>query len=275
MRSPGIHTSAVVLMDDSYSMNAGRSRTAWLEAREQALRYVDTLQRGDDVTVFFTSSAGKGNPPSALYDLDRVKDIIREASQRYERTDIPRALAAVLRHLENQHNPRREMVLFTDMQANGWRLNDAAQWSFLSNTIRTSRLPPKIILASVAQNTPNNIALTRIVPSRAVVDSYSPVVFNVTVANEGTEPARDVAVIFSVDGAPKVTRNVDLPAGGSEVLAFEHKFASPGSHYVGCSLRCAQDALPDDNELFHSVVVIDRLPVLLVDGDRRDSALAS
>ena len=275
VRAPGVHTSTALLMDNSYSMNAGHSRTAWIEAREQALKYVDTLQRGDDVTVMFTSSAGKGSPPAALYDLDRVREIIRTATPRYERTDIPRALTAALQKLENQHNPRREMVFFSDMQAAGWNLNDRARWSFLSNTVKSSRIPPNIVLAQVAKARPNNLALIRIVPSRAVVDTYTPVVFNITAANEGLEAAKDVAVTFSVDGAPKTTRNVDLPPGGSEVLAFEHKFETPGSHYVSCVLHSAQDVLPDDNELFFSVAVVDRLPVLLVDGDHREQALAS
>src|SRR5438067_13439288 len=38
-RAPNVHTSALLLLDDSFSMNAGRPRGAWLDAREQALRY--------------------------------------------------------------------------------------------------------------------------------------------------------------------------------------------------------------------------------------------
>lgn len=275
VRSPNMHTSAVILMDDSYSMNAGRPKTPWVEAREQALKYIDTLCKGDDVTVMFTSSAGKGPGPAALFDLDRIREIVKEASPRYEKSDVARALTAALQQLENQHNPRRELVFFSDMQAAGWSLNDGARWSFLSNTVRSSRLPPNIVLASVAQQRPNNIALIRIVPSRAVVDCYAPVNFNVTVANEGPEAAQDVSVSFAVDGAPKATRNVQMASGGSEVLSFEYKFETPGSHYVTCNVRSARDVLPDDNELNYSVMVVDRLPILLVDGDHREQELAS
>src|SRR5258708_10413384 len=50
VRAPGLHTSAVLLLDDSYSMNAGRPRNAWQDACDEALHYIDTLRRGDDVT---------------------------------------------------------------------------------------------------------------------------------------------------------------------------------------------------------------------------------
>ncbi|MBE7464867.1 MAG: BatA domain-containing protein [Planctomycetes bacterium] len=274
-RAPDVHTSAVLLLDDSYSMNAGRAKTAWQEAREQALRYLDTLRKGDDVTVMFGSAAGKGPPPAALFDLERAKEIVRNAAPRHERTDVARALSAALQHLETRHNPRRELLYVTDLQAHGWELEDGARWSFLAGLTRSSRIRPHLIVASVGQEHPSNLALTGLTPSRSVVDPYAPVTFNVTAANGGPEEAADVAVTFSVNGAPKETRTVRLGPGATESLAFTHKFERPGSHLVACKLRSADDELPDDNELLHSVVVIDRLPVLLVDGDRRTQPLAS
>lgn len=275
VRSADTHTSAVLLLDDSYSMNVGRNRTAWQEARESALNYIGTLQSGDDVSVMFTSTAGKIPAPTALFDLDRAREIVRAAKPRYDKTDIPRAITAALQQLENQHNPRRELVLFSDMQAAGWELGDGARWSFISSTVRSARVKPNIILAATPDTRPNNLALLSIEPSRQVVDSYTPVTFNVAVANEGPEAIHDATVTFIVDNAPKATRSVNLAPRAREVLAFDHKFERPGSHYVACKARSAQDMLEDDNELNHSVVVIDRLPVLLVDGDRKDRLLAS
>jgi hypothetical protein len=275
VRSATAHTSSVIMLDDSYSMNAGRNHTAWTQAKEQAVKYIDTLQNGDDVSVMYTSSAGKGPAPAALFDLARAKEIINESKPHFDKTDMPRAITAALQQLERQHNPRRELVLFSDMQAAGWEMNDGARWSFIASTVRSSRIKPNIILASTSDARPNNVALKKIDPSRAVVDSYTPVTFNVTVSNEGSEPVRDVTVSFIVDHAPKATRTINLAANATEVIAFEHQFERAGSHYIACQLRAAQDVLDDDNEIFHSVSVIDRLPVLLVDGDRRETSLAS
>ncbi|MFH0938144.1 MAG: BatA domain-containing protein [Planctomycetota bacterium] len=274
-RSPGAHTSSIILMDDSYSMNAGCPRSAWLEAREQALRYVDTLRKGDDATVLFASSASKGSPPAALFDLDRIREIIRSAAPCYEKNNMPCVIQTALQQLESCYNPQRELVVFSDMQAVGWELQDSAQWSFLANTVNSSLLRPNIILASVAEHCPCNIALTDLTVSRAVVDCYTPVTFHVTVTNTGSEAVSGVVVSFAVDGAPKTTRSVDLLAQGRETLSLEHKFERAGSHYISCKLRCTQDVLDDDDQLLHSVAVIDRLPVLIVDGDHREQRLSS
>ncbi|HYG73883.1 MAG TPA: BatA domain-containing protein [Planctomycetota bacterium] len=275
VRSADTHTSAVVLLDDSYSMNTGHNRKAWQDACDAAIKYIGTLQSGDDVSVMFTSSAGKVPPPAALYDHERAREIIRKATPQYDKTDIPRALSAALQQLDSQHNPRRELVLFTDMQASGWELADGARWSFIAGTVRSARVRPNIILAATPELKPNNLALLKIEPSRQVVDSFTPVTFNVTVANESPEAMRDATVTFIVDNVAKATRSVKLDPGGREVVAFEHKFERPGSHYVACRARSSQDMLEDDNELNHSVVVIDRLPVLLVDGDKKDRPLGS
>ena len=275
VRSPSANTSAVILMDDSYSMNAGHTHTAWQDAREMALSYLNTLRKGDDVSIMFTSAAGKVPAPAALYDLERAKELIRAAAPRRDKTDMPRAITAAVQQLEAQHNPRRELVLFSDMQAVGWDLADRARWSFVANAARSSRVPPDIILASTPDARASNLALIRIEASRQVVDCYTPVTFSVTVANEGAAEIKDATVTFTVDHAPKATRSVRVAPGAHEVLAFEHKFERPGSHCLTCRLRASQDALDDDNELAYSVVVVERLPVLLVDGDRHEGALAS
>ena len=275
VRGANVHTSALIVLDDSYSMNAGRPRSAWLEARDEALRYVDTLKKGDDVAVMFTSTAARGPAPTPLFDLDRIREIIRSATPRYEKMDMPRVISTALQQLENRQNPHRELIVFSDMQAAGWELQDGPRWSFLSSAVHSSRLAPTIVLASVGDQRRINVAMTAVSASRAVIDCYSPVSFNFTIANDGPEAVSDVAVTFSVDGAPKTTRNVSLAVDEKQVLAFEQKFETPGSHYVACKLRCAQDCLPDDDELLDSVVVVDKLPVLIVDGDRRDQPLAS
>ncbi|HEY3324836.1 MAG TPA: BatA domain-containing protein [Planctomycetota bacterium] len=275
VRAKDVRTSAVLLLDDSYSMNAGRGRSGWTEAKDEALKYINTLQRGDDVAVMFTSSAGKAPTAAALYDLEHAKDIVQQAKVQHDKADLPRALGAALQQLECQHNPRRELVLLTDMQAAGWDLGDGARWSFLANTVRSSRVKPSIVIAGTPDARPNNIALLGLEPSRQVVDCFSTVAFNVTVANTGPEPLKDASVSFSVDNAPKATRTVTLAPGAREVVQFEHKFDRPGSHYISCKARSMLDALDDDNDLYYSVVVIDRLPVLVIDGDRKERALGS
>ncbi len=275
MRTAGERTSAVLVIDDSYSMSMGRARSSWQEAQDLALRYIDTLRKGDDATVFFTSSAGKGEPPAALYDLDRVRAQIKEAKPVQQPTHFPRALSSALQHLESRHNPRREMIVFSDGQALGWDTKDSVRWSGLGRLVTDSRIRPEIVLATTTKRRLVNLALLQIAPSRGVIDPYAPVTFNLTLANLGSEDIKDATLTFRVDGAPKATRSASLAAGEREVLSFQHQFSRPGSHHVSCQVQHAKDALEDDNQLEHSVVVFDHLPILIVDGDPKPGSMLS
>jgi hypothetical protein len=281
-RSPDTHTSVVILIDDSYSMNVGSrggiGRTALQEAKERALKYVETLHKGDDVAIMLTSNAGKGEAPAVLLDFNRMKEVIRGVQIRAERTEMPRAITAALTQLEQMHNPARELAIFSDEQGYGWEVNDAARWTYIAHAIKSSRVKPVVIVSGPDEKSEvnrDNAALVKLASNRNVVDTYSPVTFTFTVANSTENPIRDVAVTFMVDGAPKTTKTVDLGPNARESVAFDYKFDRPGSHAVGGKLRCPQDTLEDDNELYKSILALNKLPVLLVDGDRKPEALAS
>ena len=267
--------SSVILLDDSASMRAGRPRSAWQEAQELSGKYLDHLNKGDDVTVMYVSTAAKESSAASLFDLERAKEQIRKAEPSYEAADMPRAVDAALQQLENRHNPRRELLIVSDLQAEGWMLEDGNRWTGIANRRKHSRFEPFILLASVQPQPPANVAVTEITPSRQVLDPFSEATFHVTVANEGPEDVPEAAVTFLVDGAPKTTQTVELPRGERRTLDFPHKFARPGSACVGAKIRAAADQFDEDNELYLSAPVIDRLPILIVDGDRRESVLES
>lgn len=273
-RPPDASTSAIVLLDDSASMSAGQARTAWQDAQELALRYIDTLRSGDDVTILRVTDAAKGFEAAAMYDLDRARERVRELTPHPAPGDVPQALTAALQVLNARHGVRQEIVFFTDLQASGWHAQDGPRWMQVHNALQAARIRPTLLTVATPDLHPENVAVLDVVPSRAIIDPGTPVSFQFTLANEGGIQ-RDATVSFLVNGVVKSTRSVPLLPNGRETLSFEHTFDRAGSHSVGCRVRAAGDALPFDNELFHSVLVMERLPVLLVDGDRRANALAS
>ena len=267
--------SSVLLFDDSCSMRAGRPQTAWQEAQEMALAYMDQLKQGDEVTLLLTSKVDEESEPAALFDLEGAKNMIRNAQPSYATADLPRAVTKSLQVLETRHNPRRELVIFSDMHADSWQLEDGARWSFIAGARKSSKFPPHAILASVQRDKPGNLAVLSVRPSRQVIDPFSEMYFHVAILNDGKQDAQDVSVTFIVDGAPKTTQTVNLSAGEQRVLDFAHRFDRPGSSYVGAKIRAVEDQFEDDNEMYMSVLVMDSLPVLLVDGDRRPDPLES
>jgi hypothetical protein len=274
-RSGRERISAVLLLDDSSSMRAGRPRTAWQEAQDLALKYLDELKPGDDVTIVLTSKVADAGSAAALFDLEGAHNMIRNAQPSFTTADMPRAVASALQLLENRHNPRREMVIFSDLQTDGWQLEDGTRWSFIAGARKSSKFPPQVLLAPVMRRKPGNLAVMSVSPSRQVIDPFNEMFFHVKVLNDSDEEVSDVSVTFIVDGAPKTTQTIGLKANEEQVLDFAHRFDRSGSSYVGAKIRAVGDQFEEDNEMYLSVLVMDNLPVLIVDGDRRTGPLES
>ena len=68
-------TSTVVLLDNSYSMEAGRSGTSsFAIARDETLRLINELRPGSEVHVVLMGEGGRGLLDTPSYDVSRVTD---------------------------------------------------------------------------------------------------------------------------------------------------------------------------------------------------------
>ena len=93
-----------------------------------------------------------------------------------------------------------------------------------------------------------------------------PLGLRVQVVNTGQTPVPACAAYLSVDGKQVDRRPItQLEPGSSDTLTFSYRFPTPGPHVIEVRADIDDD-LADDNRLVHVVDVLDRLPVLLIDG---------
>jgi hypothetical protein len=88
----------------------------------------------------------------------------------------------------------------------------------------------------------------------------------VAVRNDSDRPVRDVAVELREDTLDRPgVRIAEIPAGGVGTQRFDVRFTKAGPHQV--EARIAGDALAADNFRTMAIDVVDRVDVLLIDGD--------
>ncbi len=93
-----------------------------------------------------------------------------------------------------------------------------------------------------------------------------PLGLRVQVVNTGQTPVPACAAYLSVDGKQVDRRPItQLEPGAAETLTFSYRFQTPGPHVIEVRADIDDD-LADDNRLIRVVHVLDRLPVLLIDG---------
>jgi hypothetical protein len=120
---------------------------------------------------------------------------------------------------------------------------------------------------------PGNLTVERLEMAGGVPATGVLVPLEVAVRNNSDRPVRDVAVELREDalGRPGV-RIAEIPAGGVGTQRFDARFTKAGPHLVEATI--AADTVAADNKRTMAVDVVDRVDVLLIDGDPAGSGRA-
>ena len=265
--------AAVLLIDDSVSSMAGRAQPAFEAMRKLGLSYLDSLARGDEVSLLLMSQIGA--PASdPIFDLEGLKAHLTALKPSFVATDIPALLDAGLAQLKRHINPGAELVILTDGRRDGWHEEDKARWAELRERLRgpkkaargTRSRPRVLVLSPDIADGDDNLAITEVGVDRTLVSVGRPAGLRVTVANFGKQAGREVGVQLAVNGQVVGSKRVSLPASGPAEAVFEHTFEAAGSYSIEAALLDNADPLPADDRRALSVQVESSVPVLLVDG---------
>jgi len=155
----------------------------------------------------------------------------------------------------------------SDFRAKDWKADDeaAAVLRQLSEAGCELRLVDCAAEAGDGRQ-PGNLTVERLEMAGGVPATGVLVPVEVAVRNNSDRPIRDVAVELREDvlGRPGV-RIAEIAAGGVGTQRFEARFTTSGPHLIEASI--AADAVEADNVRAMAIDVVDRVDVLLIDGD--------
>ena len=155
----------------------------------------------------------------------------------------------------------------SDFRAKDWKTDDeaAAMLRQLSEAGCELRLVDCAAEAGDGRQ-PGNLTVERLEMAGGVPATGVLVPVEVAVRNNSDRPIRDVAVELREDvlGRPGV-RIAEIAAGGVGTQRFETRFTTSGPHLIEASI--AADAVEADNVRAMAIDVVDRVDVLLIDGD--------
>jgi hypothetical protein len=271
----------LVILDNSFSMGvrSAASSTPFQRAREQALRALRGLraERGDTLTLVTA-----GRPPRAVLkgveDLGRARAEIEQIELSDAATDLVGALQTAHALVEDLGEDV-EILLLTDLQRTGLGSagaevhgEGAPRPEQLLGSVLSSLRARRARLTVVLPASPaelENMAVTELALADRAAIAGIPTNYRTRVHNFGKQPMRGRIHVF-VDGSTRASelREIEaIPPGEAQIAEFRILHDSPGSHVV--EARFESDGLEVDNRRALTVTVIDRLRVLVVDGDPR------
>lgn len=252
----------ILVIDDSPSMAASRDGiSSFSQATGVAAELVRAVGAHDQLTVVTTSmpelplirQAQVEDPTELLDQLAalRPRDVASQWSATLEMVD---------EHLRGAAYPIREVVLITDLRADGWRDRVeqlAERWA------GQERLSVRVIDVGVEPGA--NLAVTELRQSSPVALVGEPARIEAELRNQGAETIRGATAVVVADERRESIELPDLPAGEAVVVPATLRFDTPGQHRVRWELPA--DAQPADDQRQWMVEVRTELRGLLVDGE--------
>ncbi len=282
----GGSSATVIVLDASLSMGAQDGVHTRLEAaKERAKAASADSSRGSSCALVLLSDTATSELTEPTRDLGFITGAIERVTAADGGTRVITGLAKA-RELLEKSSGRKEVVLITDLQATGWSAADDPTWRRTLDDLQRSGV--NLIIADVGHGPVNHVAIDRVACEDDLVTTGDTTTLLVTLRNHGAGAAHNLTVdlLVAPGAAPaQTTKDVaaakdstlaktgkkvastvvaDLAPGATAQARLVWKVSAAGPHRV--TIDISPDALPNDHQRYLVIDVLDRLPVLVVDG---------
>ncbi len=254
-----VQRTVVFVVDRSMSMSYRNGEQTRLEAaRAQALAVLDSLKPGDEAAAF--AVADRAEPLIALPTQDRgvVHNAIAGLTPGLGTTDFSAGLIAARKVLAASTKPVRELYLFTDNQAGGWRFDPKVVFDQTWQKAAAS-----LIIVRPDDAPAVNAAVSKVRILTPLATAGARVTGAATVENHSAVPLHDVLTVNFLD--QDVTHAaIEIPPHGTQDVSFDFQVPATVTGKVARGTASLQgDNLPEDDRFYFSVP-IHRLPKVAV-----------
>lgn len=266
-------TSTIILLDNSYSMEAARAGTSnWSLARDEAVRIVSELKQGSEVAIGLMGD-GTGLLDTPTYDTGRVLKALQKLDASSGLANVPASLDWAANTFDQMHESVRQLVVLTDFQRASFSPQEDTLIAQMLDRLKKGKAPPSVTFFDIGPEVRENVAVESLDFSRLMVGVGQKVQIRANLRNFGDQRWPDLRVNFRVDGKDKSAAQIKLGPREKGQVLFTHIFDTAGSHVVEVSADA--DPLKADNTFLASMQVRDRVPVLLIDGEPSKEPLKS
>ena len=267
-QSSGTRDLALVIDASASMTRTSGSHTLFDEALAEARRIVKEAPRGTSFVVIVggpSPQALSKTPISHRTDVLAQLDGLKAVGGTFRAHE---ALGMATLALAEGKHPNRDIIVLTDSQRHGWRLDNAGAWQALAAAWKTLPAKPRLLLRSFPQSPSlRNAGIASISTVRDLTGTDRPCVLRTEVVNTGNQPVTPGELLIEIDDKQVAREALGLlVAGQTQNIETRHRFTTPGPHVVTARLA-GNDEIASDNRFDHVVTVRKAVRVVLVDGN--------
>ncbi len=256
-------TSAVILLDNSYSMRYETKEGSLFDlAKKKARRIISQLTEGDEVSLILFADQPKLTREKPTYDFRNLLGQLDEALPSYQITDVGEALKSAFEILKDSRNLNQEIYLISDMARTGWYFADAVFSPPEGNKA-------KLYVLDVWPENKQNLCIVKIDFGNQLIESRRPFRIKAQTANFSSRPAKSLLVGLYLDGRRVSQTDMDIERNGKATVEFVQTVEDAGIH-TGF-FEITDDDLMIDNRRYFAFKIPERIEVLLVGEHQADT----
>ena len=207
--------------------------------------------------------------------INQVREHLAQEKQGMTDCSIPEAISAARRVLAAGRNSGKLILVVSDQQRANWHIKDDALWrAALGERAQNTAHDLSIHALPIEPDADmSNVSVSAIVVQPTIIGVNRPIQINATITNTGTRSMAGMNARLIVNGKELDTKPVaSLAPKTSATLRFdlEGGLTQAGSNWVKVAVN-AIDGLQADNEAVAAINVLQRIPVLVIDGQLSDA----
>jgi hypothetical protein len=264
-------TTAVFVIDDSYSMTVSDEQGELLKQAQQAARnVVHLLKEGDEAFLLPLSSLSGSGSSGAIRDFGLMRRNIDEIRQTAKLRSVEEGLRVAARLLAEAHNFNKEVYVFSDFQR-GVLSSDPAVLA-----AKEKLFPPEVrfFFVPVGKRGLQNFGIESVTIPSSIFERDKPFTIQARVGNYSDNDIQDHVVSVFLKGTRVAERSIDIPKHSD--LTVEFSVAANSTGYIEGFVEIEDDDFQYDNRRYFVLQIPERVRALLVGtpGDLRYPRLA-
>ena len=261
VRIPGFtsasKTSAVIIIDDSFSMEVVDGRGSYFNQLKNGVNMILTgLKEGDDVSILFTSeSYPELATPSG--DFLNLKKIISQVEPGFKTGMLNSAIIKAASIIGESENLNKELYIFSDFQKS--TLGNEKEFTDVS-ALLDSRVKTRLFNFNSKEVV--NSAVTGVKVNNQVFEPGKDISVTATIRNFSEDDVNNGLVSLFVNGERGAQKSYNLAAGKITDVTLSARVEKPGFSEIRVEID--EDDLKADNSRFASIYLPYEFKVVLL-----------
>jgi len=253
-------SSIVIILDDSFSMDSNDENGNYFkQAKESAIKMLDLLEEGDDVSIIRTSQLPEITEKSSQ-NFNSIKKELLNYKIGYKYTDFVTAFNIANQILSESKNFNKEIYLITDNQKTNYKNVNQINRLFNNNI--------KLYIIDIGSKSESNSAITNIEIINKIFEKNTPINIKVTIDSYGELKSSNAIVSIYLSSKRVTQKNVDLKSG---TIITELSFIPNKTGFIDGFVELEDDNCPIDNRRYFSFYIPEKINLLLTSQDEKDN----